>query len=293
MIKWSAKTSLALKCLIIPLLVATILSWVIVFTLPDKRLHVSYLDVGQGDAILIQTPVGHNILIDGGPSPQALCTELGKKLPFWDRTIDLMISTQPQADHITGLVEVLKRYKVEQVLYSGSIYDSIIYQKWMTTIGDKQIKHSIARAGQKIKLDSDILIEVFNPPMELFEQTSSDVDNNGIVLKLSWRHISFLFTADIRYEAERRMIMQRFDLSSTVLKVAHHGSKTSTSPRFLSLTDPDIAVISVGADNSFGHPSSEVLKRLFDSLGQENIYQTDIDGTVEFYTDGERLWINE
>jgi competence protein ComEC len=287
-----AKICFAIKWCIVPLLLATVIIWVTIFTLPDKQLHVSFLNVGQGDAILVQTPCGQNILIDGGPSPQALCMELGKKLPFWERTIDLMISTQPQADHITGLVEILQRYKVKQVLHPGTIYDSSTYQKFMTTLEEKQIRYSIARAGQKIKLAGDIVIEVLNPPVELFERTSSDIDNNGIVLKLSYGQIRFLFTADIRYEAELRMIMQRWDINSTVLKVAHHGSKTSTSPQFLSLTDPDIAVISVGAENSFGHPDIEVLNRLFDSIWKEKVYRTDIDGTIEFYTDGQRLWVD-
>jgi competence protein ComEC len=288
-----AKKCFAIKWCIVPLLLATVIIWVTIFTLPDKQLHVSFLNVGQGDAILVQTPCGQNILIDGGPSPQALCMELGKKLPFWERTIDLMISTQPQADHITGLVEILQRYKVKQVLHPGTIYDSSTYQKFMTTLEEKQIRYSIARAGQKIKLAGDIVIEVLNPPVELFERTSSDIDNNGIVLKLSYGQIRFLFTADIRYEAELRMIMQRWDINSTVLKVAHHGSKTSTSPQFLSLTDPDIAVISVGAENSFGHPDIEVLNRLFDSPSIEKIFRTDIDGTIEFYTDGQRLWVDD
>ena len=128
--------------------------------------------------------------------------------------------------------------------------------------------------------------------MEILEKTSSDTDNSGIVLKLSRGQISFLFSADIHYESELSMIMQRFNLNSTVLKVAHHGSKTSTSPQFLFLTDPDAAVISVGAENSFGHPDTIVLERLFDSIGKENIYRTDIDGTIEFTTDGERLWVH-
>jgi len=288
-----AKICFAIKWCIIPLLVVVGIIWITILTFPDKKLHVSFLDVGQGDAILIQTPYGQNILIDGGPSPQELCMELGKKLPFRVRKIDLIISTQPHADHITGLVEVLQRYEVKQVLQTDTNYDSSVYQKWTDILEEKEVECCFARAGQEIKLTGDILIEVFNPPVDLYKCTSSDIDNNGIVLKLSYGKISFLFSADIRYEAELNMIMQRFDLSSTVLKVAHHGSKTSTSPQFLYLCNPDAAVISVGSENSFGHPDNIVLARLFDSIDKDYVYRTDIDGTISFNTDGERLWVQK
>jgi len=279
------------KWLILPLLVVAILVWSVALTTPDDKLHVSFLDVGQGDAILIQTPDGQDILIDGGPDPQKINLELSKKLPFWDRTIDLVVCTQPQADHVTGLVEVLQRYKVRQVLEPGVSYDSAIYQEWLSLIEDKEIEYNIARARQEIDLGNGIEIEVLNPPEDLFEGTSHDVDNNGVVLKLTWGKVSFLFTADIREEIEFELIGQRANLKSTVLKVAHHGSKTSTTSQFLAAVDPEVAVISVGADNPFGHPSPEVVERLIDKLGEDNVYRTDEDGTIEFITDGERLWL--
>jgi len=279
------------KWLIPALLLVSILIWAAVLTMPDDKLHVSFLDVGQGDAILIQTPGYQNILIDGGPDPQKINLELSKKLPFWDRTIDLMVSTQPQADHVTGLVEVLRRYKVKQVLEPGVPYYSSIYYEWLNLLKDEKIKHDIAIAGQEIDLGGNIKIEVLNPPSESFQGTSHDVDNNGVVLKLTWGKVSFLFTADIRDEAEFELVSQRASLTSTVLKVAHHGSKTSTSPQFLAVVDPEVAVISVGADNSFGHPNSEVVERLISRLGVENVYRTDRNGTIEFITDGESLWV--
>jgi competence protein ComEC len=279
------------KWLILPLLVAAILVWSVALTTPDDKLHVSFLDVGQGDAILIQTPNGQNILIDGGPDPQKINLELSKKLPFWDRTIDLVVCTQPQADHVTGLVEVLQRYKVKQVLESGVSYNSSIYQVWLRLIEDKEIEYNIAQARQEIDLGNGIKMEVLNPPEGLFEGTSHDVDNNGVVLRLSWGKLSFLFTADIREEVEFELIGQRANLKSTVLKVAHHGSETSTTSQFLAAVDPEVAVISVGADNTFGHPSPEVVEGLIDRLGEDNVYRTDEDGTIEFITDGEKLWL--
>jgi competence protein ComEC len=281
------------KWLILPLLVVAILVWSVALTTPDDKLHVSFFDVGQGDAILIQTPNGQDVLIDGGPDPQKINLELSKKLPFWDRTIDLIICTQPHADHITGLVEILQRYKVNQALEAEVSYNSSIYKEWCNVVEDKGIEYSIAQAGQGIDLGSGIKLEVLNPPEGLFEGTSHDVDNNGLVLRLSWGLVSFLFTADIREEAELELIGQRANLKSTVLKVAHHGSETSTTSQFLAAVDPEVAVISVGADNPFGHPGSEVVERLINSVGEDNVYRTDEDGTIELITDGERLWVSD
>ena len=279
------------KWLVLPLLIVAILVWSVALTRPSDRLHVSFLDVGQGDAILIQTPDGHNILIDGGPDPRRLSLALGEKLPFWDRTIDLVVCTQPHTDHITGLIEVLERYEVKRVLDPGVPYDSSVYREWLRLIEEKEIHHDLARSGQEIDLGNGLKLEVLNPPFEFFEDTSCDVDNNGIVMKLTWKKVSFLFTADIREEAELHLIMQRVNLRSTVLKVAHHGSLTSTTRQFLATADPEVAVISVGAANPFGHPSHEVVERLVDRVGIDNIYRTDRHGSVELITDGERLWV--
>ena len=202
-----------------------------------------------------------------------------------------MVCTQPHADHITGLVDVLQRYKVKQVLEPGVSYNSSIYQEWLRLVEDKGIEYNIARAGQEIDLGNGIEMEVLNPPENLWEGTSDDVDNNGVVLRLSWSQVSFLFTADIREDVEFELIGQRANLKSTVLKVAHHGSKTSTTSQFLAAVDPEVAVVSVGTNNTFGHPSPEVLERLIDRLGEDNVYRTDEDGTIEFITDGETLWV--
>ena len=282
----------ALKWLILPLLVAVMLVGAVVLTLPDDRLHISFLDVGQGDAILVQTPNRQNILIDGGPSPRAINQELGEKLPFWDRTIDLVVSTQPQADHLAGLVAVLERYEVKWVVESGVPYNTSLYREWLRLVEEKGIRRNRAIAGQEIDLGGGIKLEVLNPPAELFQGTSDDADNNGVVLRLEWGEVSFLLTADIRYDGEFELIQERPGLPSTVLKVAHHGSSSSTTEQFLAVVDPQAAVISVGA-NTYGHPGGEVVERLEGRLGEDNVYRTDEDGTVEFITDGERLWVRE
>jgi len=279
------------RWLIPPFLIAVVLVWTAFLNMPDGKLHVSVLDIGQGDAILIQTQNNQNILIDGGPSPQAINLELGKKLPFWDRTIDLIFLTQPQADHITGLIELLQRYKIKQIITSGVASNSVSYNHWLELVNDKQIKYETAHAGQEIVLGNDIKIEVLHPPPTLLKDTSDDIDNNGLVLRLVCSDINFLFTADINKEAELYLISHRADLKSTVLKVAHHGSSTSTSSQFLAVVDPEAAVISAGEDNRFGHPNPEVVSRLKDRIGITNMFVTCENGTVEFITDGDHLWV--
>jgi len=259
-------------------------------TMPDDNLHISFLDVGQGDAILIQQG-NQQVLVDGGPSPQAISLELSRKMPFWDRTIELVILTHPSADHVTGLIEVLNRYQVERVCYPDLAFSSATYDEWLRLLEAKNVETSLARAGQRIDLGDGVIIEVLNPQQPPLSDTYSDVDNNGAVLRLSRGEISFLLTADMMWEGELELIYNRANLRSTVLKTGHHGSMTSTTSEFLAVVDPELAVISVGADNKFGHPVGEVLSRLEARVGPENIYRTDEDGTVEFITDGERLWI--
>ena len=272
------------------LAVAAALVSFLAVSLPDDRLHVSFLDVGQGDAILIQKG-SQQVLVDGGPSPQAVCLGLGEKMPFWDRTIELMVLSHPSADHVAGLVEVLNRYRVEQVLYPEMDFESGVYDEWLRLVREKGIKATLAQAGQQIDLGGGVAMEVLSPLDPPLSATDSDVDNNAAVLRLSLGEVSFLLTADMMWEAELELVYNRANLRNTVLKVAHHGSNTSTTPEFLAVARPELAVISVGADNEYGHPTEEVLERLEDVVGEENVYRTDEDGTVEFITDGDRLWL--
>ena len=270
------------------LLVVAILTSTAAYAMPDNRLHVSFLDVGQGDAILIQTPNHQDILVDGGPSAQAISAQLSKLLPFWDRTIELVVLTHPHEDHLTGLLEVLQRYKVKQVFYLDTTYTLPDEQEWLNLIQQKHIKATMATAGQEIDLGTkDTTLEVVNPT----PGSTVPAMDNGIVLKLSDEKISFLLTSDISADAEHDLITQRADVSCTVLKVAHHGSNDSSTAAFLAVADPKLAVISVGADNTFGHPGADTLQRLADVVGADNIYRTDKNCTVECITDGTRLWV--
>lgn len=280
-----------LKWAIIPLLIIASLVWTAALTLPDERLDVSILDVGQGDAILIQTPDRQKVLIDGGPGMRDTANHLGRLLPFWDRTIDLIVLTQPQADHLTGLMAILDRYQVKRVIEPGLVYSSAAYQRWLDTIAANHIERTVVRAGRHIELGRGIRLAILHPGEKLLTGTADDINNNAMVMRLSWGGVSFLLASDIAYEAELELLTARSPLKSNVLKVAHHGSRTSTSSRFLDAVSPDVAVISAGAGNSFGHPHTEVLSRLKDTVGESRLYLTAVHGTVEFTTNGERLWV--
>ncbi|MDO8578731.1 MAG: DNA internalization-related competence protein ComEC/Rec2 [Dehalococcoidales bacterium] len=280
---------LPLKPITSSLFLIAVLLFSTAVTLPDNKLHVAFLDVGQGDAVLI-TEGSQQILIDGGPSGEAVCSQLSRYMPFWDRTIDLVISTHPHADHLSGLLEVLKRYRVKQVLYGDFNYDSPLVLQWNDLISQKQIESTKAQAGQQIAF-GDASLQILNPQVPLFSDTDSDIDNNGIVTRLTMGKISFLFMADVRQEAERQLISLRSLPTSNVLKIGHHGSTTSSSAQLLSAVNPNAAVISVGKDNEFGHPNEDVIARLKEIVGISNPYRTDLQGTIEFSTDGNSLWV--
>ena len=199
--------------------------------------------------------------------------------------------THPEGDHLVGLVEVLHRYKVGQVLEPGFHCDTPAYRKWLEIIKENDIKRTIAKAGQQIDLGDGIRIEVLHPQEELLKGTSSDVNNNSVVLRLVWEEVSFLLPGDIFEEAEREILRQGCRLSSTVLKMAHHGSATSTSEQFLAAVNPKVAVISVGENNPFGHPSPKVIERVKEVVGEDNLYLTSQRGTITFATKGKKLWV--
>ncbi len=216
---------LPVKWVLLPLLIIAILVWVAAAVAPEGgKLSVSFLDVGQGDAILITTPTGQHILVDGGPSPEAISYRLGEGLPFWERNIDLVVLTHAHDDHVTGLVEVLRRYDVKQVLDPGFPYSSSAYIEWLSVIEEKGIEYTRAEAGQRIDLGGGAILEVLHPQGEFLEGTESDIDNNGVVIRLTMGEVSFLLMADLYAEGEEALLYQGVALRSTVLK------KTATQP---------------------------------------------------------------
>jgi competence protein ComEC len=283
--------AMPVKFIIIPLLLIALITSLAAATLPDGDLHVTILDVGEGDAVLIRSG-RQNILIDGGPNPQPVLLGLGDALPFWDRKLDLVVLTHPHIDHLGGLIEVLRNYDVEKVLTTGLISSTPYFTEWNDLLKEKAVSSFIAASGQCLDLNYETKLEVLNPSGISAGSTEEDIENDGIMLRLTRGKVSFLFTADIGPETEEELIRNRADLACTVLKVSHHGSASSSTAAFLSVARPKAAVISVGAENRFGHPSPQVLERLKDlPMAEANIYRTDLSGTIEFTTDGTGLWV--
>ncbi len=270
---------------------ASVLSWSAAITAHDGRLHVHFLDVGQGDAVFVVTPRGKQVLIDGGPGALEAVKALGERMPFWDRSLDLVVATHPQEDHITGLLEVLRRYRVGQVLVSPVAARSDLQDRWDAALAEDGAPVLQAAAGQRIPLEEGLVLEVLHPPPHPLAGTTSDLNNNGVVLRLAYGGLSFLFAADIQQEAEGLLAGRGAALRSTVLKVPHHGSRTSSSPAFLRAVAPPVAVVQVGDGNPFGHPHPEVLERLEDTVGLERLFLTSRHGDIHLTTDGRKLWV--
>lgn len=279
--------------------IVAILAWTAVFTAPDTgKMQVTFIDVGQGDSILIKSPSNQYILVDGGAIPEKICVALGETLPFWENSIDMVVMTHPHDDHANGLVEVVKRYEIGRALLPIDIaqeYKSGGYLpgsiELLETLESRGVECVRARAGQIIDIGGGATIEVLNPQAAPYEGTDSDVDNNGVVLRVAWGEISFLLAADLYWDGELRMVCNRAALDSTVLKACHHGSKSSSRPYWLDAVSPQAAVISVGADNQYGHPNASVIERLSDAAGGELVFLTSEHGTITFTTDGQRLWV--
>ena len=212
-------------------------------------------------------------------------------MPFWDRTLDLVILTHTDADHLVGLLEVLQRYRVAAVLDNPYPRDSPGWREWQAVLQAEGATVVSAREGVVVKLGKDVVLKVLHPPEPLMGGTDADANNNATVLQLRYGDATFLLTGDVELAAELSMMSQGLDLESTVLKVAHHGSRSSTGTEFLEWVNPRLAVISAGQGNRFGHPTTEVLERLAGSVGQEMVFLTCRHGSVEIATDGRRLWV--
>jgi competence protein ComEC len=287
---WHALTErLSTKAALAGLSLVAMLVWTAAFSMPDGRLRVTFLDVGQGDAVLIETPGGRQVLVDGGPSPSALVDGVGRRLPFWDRSLDLVILTHPDEDHVGGLIPIVERYQVARALEPGIPQRSGAYLGWLELLAEKDVPTFQARTGLRISLGDGVWLRVLNPPQPLVRDTGADDNNNGVVLRLEYGQVAFLLTADIEAATETRLVAEGQPLQAQVLKVAHHGSDTSTTPAFLAAVAPWVAVVSVGADNRFGHPGEAVLARLAEA--NIPVYRTDQHGDIEFVTDGRRLWV--
>ena len=266
------------KIAFVSILLGNILIWSFYFSLPDGKLHIKVYDVGQGDSILIKTASGKTVLVDGGPDNSVL-GYLGGDIPFYSKNIDLVVLTHPDADHLTGLIEVVKQYKVRKIWVNGVNKDTRVCQDWEKALSELNLKVEIVKAGSKLKLKDSLILSVIWPPKDFI---SSKTNLAGIVIKLSYGEFDALLTAD----ADKNAQPYTSSLGQIeVLKVPHHGASESVSEAFLNLTSPEVSIISVGEKNPYNHPRQEALDLLKKSGSK--IYRTDKDGSIEIVSNGE------
>lgn len=256
--------------------------WHVVFA--ESRgavLTVAFLDIGQGDAIFIEAPNGNQVLVDGGPNKSVL-RALASVMPFYDHTIDAIIATHPDQDHISGLIDVLNRFSVAAVFKPGVNASTSAYQTLEETIAEKKIPRILARRGMRVVLDEGVFLNILFPDRDV-----SDMETNtaSIVAQLHYGNTNVLLTGDSPQAIEKYLIsLDGAALRSDILKPGHHGSKTSSSIEFVAAVAPRYAVISAGKNNKYGHPHKEVLETL-KKFGVK-IVRTDVDRTLVFESDG-------
>ena len=271
--------------LMVVLLCACTIIWSTIYILErNKVLTVAFLDVGQGDAIYIETPHGNQVLIDGGKG-RAVLRELGTQMSYFDRSIDMVIATHPDLDHIGGLPEVFKRFDVATFIESGvedvGAENSALHE----AVQNEGIPLLKAQQGVLYMLDTDVTLEILFPDRDV---TTFEPNTGSVVAKLTYKDTSYLFTGDSPAGIETYLpSVYGEKLKSNVLKVGHHGSKTSTAELFLGFVDPEYAVISASCDNSYGHPHKEVLDRL-EKFKAQVLSTCDL-GTITFTSDGETI----
>jgi competence protein ComEC len=265
-------------------LILNIFIWSAIYIQDHRKLKVDFLDVGQGDSIYIEAPNGNNILIDGGIDRKVL-SSLGNVLPFASKNIDIVLATHPDADHIGGLPFVFDNYNVSAYVDNGAKSDSGVWKTLENKISQEKSQRAQVKSGMRIILDQDknIIFDVLSPYMNV--QKTNDTNMGSVVGRLTYGSSSFMFTGDAPINVEQNLV-KRFGnrLESDVLKVGHHGSKTSSSEAFLKAVAPQFAIISVGLKNMYGHPHKEVVD-LLNKIGIKTL-RTSEDGTIKCESGG-------
>ncbi len=257
-----------------------VLSWGM--TQPDGQLHIIFMNVGQGDATFIQTPSGRQILVDGGLYPSVLNDQLGRQMPFWDKEIDMLVATHPDADHVSGLVGVFDRYLVNQLITNGQSFgESPIYDEVLTAAENQKTEIRPVQAGEIIQIGDGVRLEVVHPGPILIEENRNE---NSVSMRLVYGDFTFLFTGDAEEMGEAEMLAAKRPLTALVFKAGHHGSNSSSSLPFLQAVQPQIIIVSAGVDNRFGHPAPEMLERAA-AVGAI-VLRTDELGSIIVTTDG-------
>lgn len=265
------------------LLVATGYLFYLNFKEGEKYLTFAMLDVGQGDALFIESPTGTQILFDAGP-PRKILGELSKVMSPFDKQINMIVITNPDADHIGGFSDILKTYDVDIVFEPGTMNDSKTYQNLKQEFENKKIPNILARKGMRLDIGGGAVIDILFPDRDV---SLWDTNGGSIVAKLSYGETSIMLTGDSTSRTEKIILEGNSvaDLDSDILKVGHHGSRTSTSENFVETVFPTYALISNGKDNKYGHPHKETLDTLT-SLGVK-ILRTDLFGTMIMKSDGQ------
>lgn len=265
-----------------------VLIWYMVYYIESRHdLVIHFFDVGQGDGIFFELPNHRQVVIDGGPGSNML-SKLGSVMWFWDRTIDLVVLTHPHADHVDGLIDVLKRYDVGMVIESGAIYPTPDYNEWNALVSKKKIPVVHALRGQYIALSDTAIFHILSPEKEIAGKRFVNIHDSMVVSKLLYGSTTVLFTGDAERPIEYALMASGISLAADILKVGHHGSKTSTTQSFLDLVYPRFAIISAGRKNRYGHPHADVVDRI--KAAGIDLFRTDIHGDVEFMSDGEHIW---
>ncbi len=250
----------------------------------SQPLSISVLDVGQGDAILIQTPEYHNILIDAGPDSLAV-DQLGNRLSYFDKTIDLFILTHPHRDHHGGILDVMQKYDIKTVLLTGVYSGDPLYKAFLDKVKADGINIVFNQSHQDIQIGQNVYLDILYPfeGQSLVGQDSHNKNNTSIVARLirrvegGWQPLAML-TGDAEIEEELAILLSGQDVSSDILKLGHHGSRTATSDVLLAAVSPLTAVVSAGKDNQFEHPHPETL----DKVRSLDVRQTMEEGTIMF-----------
>jgi len=284
---WVGRPRRATAGLVLVLTVATVL------TAPDGRLHLTVLDVGQGDAILIEAPDGRTVLVDSGVDPDLTLRRIGQNLAFHERHLDVVVLTHPDQDHLGGMEEVLRRYRVRLFVDGGWPLRGEPHRRVIDAArGEPDGRLHAAAAGQVIQLGGGAELEILYPSETDRTRPLPDgaTNNASIIALLRFGSFSALLTGDAEAPVEALLVKRGVLRPVDVLKVGHHGSKSGTTDAFLSAIQPSVAIISVGLDNSYGHPHRSLLDNLAQSRVQA-VYRTDQDGNIEVVTDGRGYWV--
>jgi competence protein ComEC len=253
-------------------------------TVTGENLRIVFLDVGQGDATLIQTKE-KNILLDGGPD-KSLIFKMDEFFPFYQRKIDLVVLSHFDLDHFIGLIEILERYQIEKIITNGLNDHTLVGEKWLALIKTNKIEVQEISQPTKINLNNYLSLDFIWPQFDNLKKLKDDDNLSSLVIKLNYGQRNFLFMGDAPKRVEQELIARKIDLKSDVLKIGHHGSKYSTGLDFLKLVNPEYGIISCGK-NKFGHPSLRVLKNL--KTVRVKTLRTDKKGDIIFLSDGKNL----